>query len=122
MHDHQPLCRRLSRLVLLLAGLLYLFGAAADPIVHAYAAGDAPEAVLAADDMGPDREAPESEPTHDEQHCLLCKVAGAVALTAPASAVHVPEVRPVAGMTIRAGAPRAPPAHLPSPPRAPPHA
>jgi hypothetical protein len=122
MRDQQKFCCRLSRLVLLLAGLLYLLGAAADPIVHAYAAANAPEAALAAGEADPDRDTPESEPTHDERHCLLCKVAGATALWAPTPDALVFEVRPVSAAQIRAGGARAPPAHLPSQPRAPPHA
>jgi hypothetical protein len=122
MHDQQTLRRRLPRLVLLFAGLLYLLGAAADPIVHAYAAADAPAAELAAGGADADRETPESEPTHDERHCLLCKVAGATALWAPTPDALVFEVRPVSAAQIRAGGARAPPAHLPSQPRAPPHA
>jgi hypothetical protein len=122
MHDQQTLRRRLPRLVLLFAGLLYLLGAAADPIVHAYAAADAPAAELAAGGADADRETPESEPTHDERHCLLCKVAGVGALASPTPVVPVPDVRPHSTTAIGDGGPRAPPAHLTSQPRAPPHA
>jgi hypothetical protein len=84
MRDHEQLPSRRFGAVLLLAGLLYWLGAAADPIVHAMAiAGDAAEVETGAPVEGP--EAPSAP--HNDLQCLLCKLAGPVA---PLSGVASP--------------------------------
>jgi hypothetical protein len=120
MSDHQQLPGRRARAVLLLAGLLYLLGAAAEPFVHVYDANaSAGGQVLSSqtDVSGDDAEAPLP---HAEAPCLLCVITGPLALA------DVRTISPhVATGTERV---RGPPAALSAParlllpqPRAPPH-
>jgi hypothetical protein len=119
MRDHQPDVRKLPRVVMLLAGLLYLLGTAAEPLVHVYgAAGAAVGTAVIADVEGDSRQSAPSAP-HAEVDCLFCKAGATFVLDEPVGSLRVEIVR--AADVFAPGIPsRASP--LPSPvlPRAPP--
>jgi hypothetical protein len=78
------------RLLLALAGTLYLTGAAADPLLHAFAA--AAEVPAAGADLPHDAEPPAP---HDDAECAACKAACAPALpVSPAGALPRTEALP----------------------------
>jgi hypothetical protein len=118
-YQHTP--RRRSCLILLFAGLLYLAGAAVEPLLHLFPAeGESTVVVLVdGETEGPDPESP-SVP-HDESRCLLCKVAAPIVGPegGPVLAYYLTEVREVVLPSSRSRAPRA---FLSPRPRAPPHA
>jgi hypothetical protein len=103
---------------MVLAGLLYLVGAAAEPLVHAYAAGQDSGVVLVGDAGDGSGQSDPSLP-HDESQCLLCKIAAPLV---------VPEGGPVVAYQLSSAASvfllstcsRAPPAFVSPQPRAPP--
>jgi hypothetical protein len=112
-------CRRRSRLVLVLAGLLYLLGVAADPLVHAVAEQSTMvETAL----TGVETEAPEhSAPVvpHGDAECLLCKVSGPLILPEASSQVGE-QVREFRGTYALVEMVRGPPPSSLTLPRAPP--
>jgi hypothetical protein len=119
MLDRQHPRHRLPRLVLFLAGLLYLLGTAAEPLLHAYAAeGQGREVVLLGNaEEGPQPSAP-LLPHHDAG-CLVCKLGGPLLLD-EAGALLVGGTMASASVFALFGCSRAPPAFLTPQPRAPP--
>lgn len=113
---HRP--GRLSRLIVLLAGLLYLCGAVAEPLVHAYGDGEHAAQQLAVSSPGGE-DAPGSSLPHVDAECLLCKASGTLpfSVRAPQPAAEVSGGRSV---TLQDGPIRAPPVFPSSQPRAPP--
>jgi hypothetical protein len=118
MLNHQHLRRR-SRLILVLAGLLYLIGAVADPLVHAVAerSGVVEIALSDTETETPEHSAPVVP--HGDSECLLCKVSGAVFLPEAASQVSE-EVRESRGTFALVEMVRGPPSSPLTLPRAPP--
>jgi hypothetical protein len=121
MRTHQRSSRGRLRLPLLAAAVLYLFGAVAEPVVHAYAeASPAADAALVADAAG-DAELPAPAEPHDEADCILCLAAVSLALpTAHAAHADAPCGAVAVASTAHPG--RAPPTYLSPSPRGPPHA
>jgi hypothetical protein len=120
MLDRQHLFRFSSRGLLLLAGLLYLLGAAADPLVHVGLGGAGGSEVLLVDSAAGDEEGGAEVPAHEEGPCLLCKASGPLTLALPpAGTVPAPEVRTPAPLAVPLAT--SPSSQLPSQPRAPPH-
>src|SRR5690606_9510754 len=109
--------RRSPRLVLLLAGLLYLTGMAAEPLVHPFASPTQDGGVVWVGETGTDE--PDSPVPHGDAQCLLCKLTGPLLLTARGPVVAVSLV-PTAGEFVLEGIGHAAPDHLAPLPRAPP--
>jgi hypothetical protein len=121
MLNQQQSCRRLPRLILFLAGLLYLMGTVADPLVHAGSLAAPVGVALQVDGEGDEAEETDADALHDESQCLLCKIGRSVGVAA--AAPPVPERSfYTAGSFPPSELIRAPPASSSSQPRAPPHA
>lgn len=119
MPNHRPCRRRLPRLFVAIAGLLFLGGTAAEPLVHALVAGPGPASTVAAGQPGDGDGGPDGP--HEESDCLLCKASGPVVLTSGGGLVTqvvVSDGRERIGESIG----RSPPAFPAVQPRAPPHA
>lgn len=119
MLEHPHPRHRLPRLVLFLAGLLYLLGTAAEPLLHANAAeGQGRDVVLVGNaEEGSQPSAP--SPPHHDANCLVCKLGGPLLLD-EAGALLVAGTAASASVYPLFGCSRAPPAFLSSQPRAPP--
>jgi hypothetical protein len=118
MRNHQLRCGRYPRLLLFLAGLLYLLGTAAEPMLHPASLGGGGMAALMTDASSDDGEPTPAAP-HEEGGCLLCKVVTPITLTAALGSGVVP-VSADRDVRLTAGGSRAPPAATHAQPRAPP--
>jgi hypothetical protein len=79
--NRTSLASSFSRGGILAAALLYLAGAAIDPLLHAYSA-DGPRGSSLAMASGGHPDAPDDRRAHTDAECLLCKLPG-TALPAP---------------------------------------
>jgi hypothetical protein len=118
MRNQHRRCGR-ARLVLVLAGLLYLLGVVVDPLVHASAeqSQNVEFALTGTETDSPDQ----SDPVvpHADSQCLLCKVSGPLLLP-DAEIVNGGKERSIRGTFAFAEAARGPPASTLALPRAPP--
>ncbi|CAN5668902.1 hypothetical protein BH23GEM3_BH23GEM3_24300 [soil metagenome] len=76
MPDHHHRCPSLSRVFLLLAGVLYFLGAAAEPLLHANPVQAQGGMVVLFDAVESGSDESDSPVPHNESQCLLCKAAG----------------------------------------------
>jgi hypothetical protein len=121
MTDHQHCSCRLSGLVLLLVGLLYLMGIAADPVVHAIGGPSQESGVVLSTGSGDDHGESEPAVPHGDTQCMLCLIAGPITLPQVDTGIEI--VVGAASRPLLQDAPsRAPPAHTLAQPRAPPSA
>lgn len=116
MHDHHRR-RRFARLLLAVAGLLYLVGMAADPLLHAGTGARAAVEVVAAGHDGLSEGSDGA--AHADWQCLYCTVAGAFVLPAGSPGLSARVVRAGADL-LPSGPARTPPVHTLARPRAPP--
>jgi hypothetical protein len=106
----------ITRFLLALAGTLYLMGAAADPLLHAFAAAAEAPAVAAGVPQDVEPPAP-----HDDAECAACKLASIPALPVP-PADALPRTEALPRLVLGHPLGRAPPAYFLPHPRGPPSA
>lgn len=89
MSVHSVAPRRGARLSLLIAALLYIFGATAGPAVHVHGAIDSPVTAFGSGETGSDIPDPDSgiPAPHDELGCFVCQALGTLGAPSAGSPV-----------------------------------
>jgi hypothetical protein len=119
MRDHQARSTQCCRVLLLVAGMLYVLAGAVEPLVHAWT-GQAPVAQWVDGTVSGESSGGTSAPhPHDDSQCLLCKVTAPVVLGLADSTPAPVFARPLPA-ALQSDMVRAPPAYLKPHPRGPP--